>query len=388
MRWNDPDFTDEAAGTTYGDALVGTVWRGDADPVELEITAWNLGWDSTRTEQGQVTLTIADPDGLLAPWGYGDLIAPGGSLINLGWLQGSTGIRRPLGRWRITDVDPYEQWRVHPGSVQLVPGGGWLTVQATELTHAAVLDRLDAVPGPTQATCMAEVEHLLDGIMAVTWDPAITDRPVPALAYGEDRMDAVQLVLDVLGAVHRMAPDGSLEVLIPGTDPVWTIRGGDGGVLVDVARKLSDSGLFNAIRGTSQTDAGAPIAERAIQTGGPLAFDGPFGRVTGFYSSTATTSAGVLADATRVLAEQSTLPDVVLPVECVTNASIQPHDLVVVVPPTIAGEQPLTGRVRTMDMTSAGSGTGVTPAKRMSLGVAVTAADLEAIAWTVARARR
>lgn len=389
MRTDDEDFLAEQAGTTTGDRLVATVWRGSQDPLEVPVTAWDLDWDAGRQVQGQTTLTIADVDGLLAPWGFGDLLAPGGSLMRLAWVSGRTGLRLPLGAWRIRGARPVEQWRVYRSGSALVrvPGGGQVTVRADEVTSAAKLARLDAVPGPTRGMCLAEVEHLLDGIMAVTAN-GVVDVPVPALTYGEDRMDAVEQVLAVLGAVHRMAPDGSLEVLTPQSVPVLTLAGGDSGTLIDVTRELSDDGVFNAVTSRGQTAAGAPLVARAVITGGPLEFGGPFGRVPAFHDSTSATAQAVQADAAAALAGQTAGAEAVLPVDCVTNPAVQLHDRVVIAAPTLVSDEPLAGRVVAMRMASAGSGESVTPAKRMQLSVAVTAESLEAVAARVSRARR
>ena len=388
MRTDDPGFLDTVTATTRGDRLTGTVWRGDAEPVPVDITSWSLGWDADRQVQGQASLEIADPDGTLMPWGYGDTLAPGGSVVALAWESGSTGLRVPMGMWRIRRPTGRQQWRVYDrgSSVVRVPGGGSVAVAADELTAAAMIARLDAVPGPTKPTALAEAAHLLEGIMALT-APGVVDAPAPRVTYGESRMDAVEAMLAALGAVHRMGPDGSLEVLTPSTDPVWTIEGGAGGALVDLEVSLSDEGVYNAATSTSQTPSGSPLVGRAYLDSGPLAYGGPFGQVPLFHASPATTRAGVDADAATLLANRARNAEVVVPVECLTNPALQPHDVVTVVAPTIGGDAPLTGRVVAMQMVSAGGEQGVTPAKRMTLGVAVSVEVLEVVSRRASRAR-
>lgn len=391
MRTDDPDLLAEVTSTTVGDELVAVAWRGDSEKtITLAVIGWQVEWDADRQVQGQATVEVADPDGTLAPWGASDILAPFGSRVALWWRSGRTGRVLPWGQWRIRRSVPSEQWRLYTVGSTLVrvPGGGAVTLYLDEdLTATAQLNALDAVPGPSQGSCRAEVEHLLDGIGPVTWDASLPDVPVPALTYRTARMDAVQAVLDVVGAVHRIAPDGALHVMRTGGAPVWEITGGDGGALIQVDRELTDEDAYNGVVSTGQDGDGAPIVARSYITTGPLAWGGPFGRALREHTSTATTLTGVQADAAAVRDAQQNQAEITLPVECLTNPALQVHDQVTVVAASLAGDEPLTGRVRRVRMVSTGSEAGITPAKRMQVEVTVPVAALEAVAARVSRAR-
>lgn len=383
MRVISDDLDAEVAGTTSRDVIEVHAWRGgELVAASLDVTGWSMSWDAGRAVQGQATVTVADPDGALAPWGMGDALAPGGSRLQVTWVSGASGIRVPLGWWRIRTADPYEQWRVYhtSGEVRRVPGGGSVTVQADEETATIEMDRLDAevVRG---ATVLDEVRRLLADICPVVVHGGVTDMAAPAsMVYDDSRLDAVTDLLARLGATYRMGPDRALEVVpATGVGPVWTLAGGDEGVLVDVARSLSDDGVYNAAVSSGETTSGHPLVGRAFLDGGPLAYGGPFGHVPIFHRSIATTQAGVVADAQTILANRQAAGEVDLSVTCLTHPGLQLHDLVTVLAPTVAGDEPIVGRVVGMSIRSAGA----VPAKAMSLTVRVPVEALEAIAARV-----
>lgn len=416
MRNPSAEFDAEVAGSTSGDRLEVSAFRGgELVAADLPVSSWSLGWDAGREVQGQASFTFADPDGTLAPWGLGDALGAGGSRLLVTWVSGLSGVRVPLGWWRIREADPREEWRVvrsgyRPssgiwpndevfpseetwpelvqdrldGSVVRVSGGGSVSVAADEETATVALDRLDGeVVG--EPTVLAEVARLLADICAVTVHEDVTDRPVPgSLVYGESRLDAIRDLLATADATYRMGADGSLEV-VPrsGVGPVWTLAGGEDGVLVRVTRRLSDEGVYNAVTSTGETAAGLPLVGRARISDGPLAWGGPFGRVPMFHRSPATSQSGVDSDARTLLANRTRNGEVDLAVTCLTHPGVQPNDRVTVVAATVAGDAPLEGRVVGMNMTSANG----TPAKRMSLTVRVSAEALEAVAGRVRRGR-
>lgn len=390
MRVDSPELDAEIAGTTHGDRLEVHAWRdGVVVAQDLDVSSWGLGWNADRQVQGQGTITVADPDGSLAPWGMSDPLGPGGSRLQVTWVSGLSGARVPLGWWRIRRPDPHETWLTYnlpDGQAVRVAGGGSVTIQADEQTASVVMDRLDAEV-VTAATCVAEVRRLVQDICPVTVHPGVGDGPVPSsLVYGESRMDAVEDLLSAIGAVYRMGPDGALEIVpAAGVGPVWTLAGGEDGVLVNLARSLSDEGVYNAAISSGETPDGRPLIGRAYIEAGPLRWGGPFGKVPIFHRSIATTQAGVDADAATVLTNRVSSGEVDLTVTCLTHPGLQVQDRVTVIAATTAGELPLEGRVVGMRMSSATSDSGTTPAKKMTLTVRVSTQALEAVAARVRR---
>ncbi|MEV7962417.1 hypothetical protein [Oerskovia paurometabola] len=356
---------------------------------DLQATFWSLGWDAGRQVQGQATITVADPDGTLAPWGMSDPLGPGGSRLQVTWVSGLTGTRVPLGWWRIRRPDPDETWLTYTlgsGEMVRVAGGGSVTIQADEETSTAALSGLDAEVA-SASTVVGEARRLLQDVCPVVTLPGVVDAPVPgSLVYGDGRLDAVDDLLAVIRARYRMGPDGALEIVpAAGVGPVWTITGGESGALIRALRPLSDQGVANAVIATATTTTGQPLIGRAYLTTGPLAWGGPYGKVPARIRSAATDQAAVDAEAAAELTSRVHSGEVDLAITCLTHPGLQLQDRVIVVAATATGAAALEGRVVAMRMTSATSDAGTTPSKTMSLTVRVSVEALEAVAARVRR---
>jgi hypothetical protein len=384
VRVDYEDLASIVSGTTVGDRLEVWAWRDGELVVDhaLDVSDWSLDWDASRQVQGQLSLTVRDPDGTLAPWGLSDPLGPGGSRLQVTAVIGVRGepVRVPLGWWRIRAADSDETWRVYStgGGLVRVSGGGSVSLQADEETATALLARLDAET-VVESAVVAEVRRLLEDVCPVAVHADVADGPVQSgYVYDESRMDGVQDLLDMIRAEYRMAGDGSLEIVpAEGVGPVWTIEGGEGGALVRAVRALSDEGVYNAVVSTGEDSQGRPLVGRAFITDGALAWAGPFGQVPMFHQAVAKTAAGVQLDAETTLATHRSSGEVDLAVQCLTHPGIQLHDLVTVAASTTAGVQPLVGRVVGMRMQSG--------SKSMDLTVRVPADSLEAVAWAVHR---
>lgn len=390
MRVINELLDDAITGSTHDDRLVVHAWRGsELVAADLDATEWAFSWDADQAVQGSATMTVSDPDGSLAPLSLGSALGPGGSRLQVSFVQGDTKIVVPLGFWRITDSVPAQQWRIYDttsGPVR-VAGGGLVRLSLAEhVTYTAMKERLDAetVRG---SSCLGEVRRLLQLIGGVDASLAPPDRATPGgYVYGEDRLDGVRDMLSPLDATYRVGAGGDLQVIPKsGVGPVWNVAGGREGVLVDLQWALSDEGLYNAAISTGQTADGAPLVGRAYRTTGPLAWGGPFGRVPVYHRSPATSQTGVNADAETLLTNRFRTAETILPVQCLTHPGIQVHDIVTIVAPTLQGDAGMRGRVVSMRMSAATSDAGTVPAKTMDLAVAVSTDELEAVAARVAR---
>lgn len=386
----------EVAGTSVGDRLIASVWRGGQLVVsDLALSSWSLAWDAGTGEmpQGRATVVAADPDGLLAPWGMGDALAPGGSRVRLSWVSGSSGIRVPRGVWRIRRAKPAESWRVYRGGrVARVSGGGSVALTLEEDPVASITPPFERLDGdaPGSGSVVAELRRVLQGMGAVDVSAAPADRTVPVsyTAWPSDsRLDAVGDLLDMLGASCRVGGDGALQVVpAAGVGPVWTVAGGEAGVLIEAVRELGDDGVYNAAtsRGTAD-DQTTPLVGRAYLTTGPLAWGGPYGRVPIFHQAIATSQGGVNADARSYLATVTDAGTVDLAVSCLAHPALQLQDVVTVWPASVAGDVAVSGRVVSMRWSSAQSDGGSTPGKAMTLTVRVSTDALDEIAARVRR---
>lgn len=385
------DLDQEVVDSSVGDTFTATAWRGGQVVASgLKINSLSLKWDATtdQVQQGRCDIEIADPDGTLAPWSLGDPLGPGGSRLQLAWASGSSSIGVPLGMWRIKADKTLETWRAYNnGTAPIrVSGGGSVTMALEEdLTSTAFMSRIDGEAPTAGASAIAELRKLLADIGSVdaTLAPADVNIPAGYVSWPESRVDAIDDILGFLGARSRTGGDSSLQI-VPraGVGPVWTIQGGPGGALIEAARSLSDTGVYNACTSKNATaDGTTPIVQRAYLNVGPLRYGGPFGKVPVFHQAIATTPIGVLSDAQTFLATLSASGVADLMVSCMAHPALQVHDIVTVLAPTVAGDLPLNGRVvgkvwKTED--------GV-PSKSMSLVVRVSAEVLEMIADRVRR---
>lgn len=197
-------------------------------------------------------------------------------------------------------------------------------------------------------------------------------------------MDAIEDHLTRVQATYRMGPGGEMEIVPEaGIGPVWTLAGGDDGVLIGLDRSMSDEGVYNAAVSTAQPDGGPDATQlvgRAYITDGPLRWgpDTPFGRRPIFHQSPATTQAGVNADAETLLANRQVSGEVELAVSCLMHPGLQLQDRVTLVPPSMTGDHPIVGRVTQMRVSGAEA-----ISKMMALRVAVAVTDLEVLARQV-----
>ena len=342
-----------------------------ADSVWAQVRLYNgatagngdVWWDNVLLVDGTYTGAYFD----------GSTVKPGATYAWTGTAHASTSTSAPV---VTTTVQ----------SIRRLSGGGSVEVSADEETATVEMARLDGEV-PSTATCLAEVRRLLAEIANVTVLAGVTDGPLPSgWTYSDSRIDAVEDLLACINATHRMGGDGSLEVVpVEGVGPVWTLAGGDAGVLISTVRSLDDAGVYNGVTSTGETAAGQPLVERAYLTGGPLTWGGPFGKVPMFHRAIAQTQPGVYADAQTTLARRRTSGEVDLAVTCLAHPGLQVNDRVTVLAATTGADEPIEGRVVGMSLGSASSQSGTTPAKSMALKVRVSADTLDAIATRVHR---
>lgn len=404
MRTLTEDQMTALSGSTNGGSLVVHAWYDGAVVAEsLPVETWSLSWDRSRQVQGQVSITVRDPEGTLAPWSVDDPLGVGGARLQCIYQVGGSVDPIDVGWYRITGSDPVESWRVirvQDSSVtgdseaaffgerlEWVSGGASVPVQADDLTRQAVIDRLLAPQSPAAgATAVGEIRRLLDGTMTVIVADGVVDREVSAsLVYERERMDVVEDLLTTMGCWHRMTGDGQLEVYPEArTEPVWQIAGGDDGVLISVQRSQRLDNMFNGAI-SEGGESGLPIIGRAFESAGPLRWEGPHGRYPSFNASTGLlkTQAAVDADARSRLWSQIRQRSVLLSVTCLPHPALQVGDWVTVANPTTSGDPvPLVGVVRSIALRGSAA-SGVSP---MSLAVECSFEDVQAVRGAVDRA--
>lgn len=361
--------------------MVAYVWYDGslAYPRALPITSWSFDWDITRQVQ-RFTCDIADEDGKLAPWLLEDPLGVGGAELQVQYHVGSAGIIN-MGWYGIDGSTPDERWRtylidnrgaVHPDSeignnkdLIYVSGGATVSLAAYDRAQKGKRARLIAPESPPSGsnTVMAEITRLMRDICPVVKDSAVVDIDVSGnIVYERERLDAVQDLAKRLFADYRMNGDGQMEIYpIAEQDPVATLEGGPGGLLIKVDRAQSSEGLHNVfvVDGTKQNSDGTVTPIRAIDIidSGPLSAYGPFGMVPEFYSSNLiTTQDQANAYAFEMKVSQLAGLTTDLAVTCPPLPHLQQGDWVTVANPVINQVAiPLIGKIKTMSMSGKGA---------------------------------
>lgn len=402
MRYMDQNTLNALTGSRTGDGITAYVWYNGALawPDPLPITAWTASWDITRQVQ-QLTMTVTDTTGRLAPWLLEDPLGAGGSMLQVTYQVGGAGTVN-LGWYRIAKSVPDESWRaytidelgrINPDSPipsnkrqVMVTGGASIQLTAYDMGILAANSRLLAPDSPrgTAPTIVTEVRRLMDGIAPVIFMPGVTDRLVnKTLIYQNDRLNAVQDLCKRINADYRFNGNRQLEIypLTPQT-PVWTVTGGTQGALVSVDRSQDLSGLYNifVVRGTRPvTNADGSTGQVPIQAvqqilAGPLRVDGPHGKYPTFYESNMITNQDDANDYANVMmTTQLAGLTTDLVIVCLPHPGLQQGDWVTVIAPTTNNAQvSLTGRVKTMQLGSNG-----TTVAAMTLTVECSYADVQ-----------
>lgn len=394
MRDIAPEDIEALTGSRTGDRVVATSWYdGALTHADLPVTSWRMQWSGTRQVQAQGDLTVADPEGVLLPWGVDDPLGVGGALVRLTYIHGLTGNETLIGEYRITRTDvaeSYEFQRVVTGhdqdglpiyALELVPRrSGEVTASLDDLTWGVgAAEFLGPESVRVTNSVVGEIERLCDGIVPVAAHPSIEDASVPSgITYDGSRLDAIGSLVNAIDAKYRMSGDGVLE-LIP-VDPgpsVWDIAPGEDGVLVDFGRSYSADELINTAVVEGKTDDDDPLIGVARETSGPLSVDGPHGLVPAFrQSDILTTQASVDRAAQTYLRRFVRDRSITLPITCLPHPGLQIGDTVRLRLPV--GD--LTGPITEMSLS--GNEDGLDP---MQLGIVV---DLETVQMIAARLRR
>jgi Domain of unknown function (DUF5047) len=119
----------------------------------------------------------------------------------------------------------------------------------------------------------------------------------------------------------------------PGS-PVWEVNEGQDGVLVSLAREISDEGVYNGIvvTGESLNDSPAPWGlayDNDPQS--PTYWFGPFGKVPKFYNSQfITTTAGAQSAAVSMLGDLKVGVPYQVDFQSIVNPALEPYDPILI----------------------------------------------------------
>lgn len=253
----------------------------DPDGVELEILDGDVQLDGTAQIRGTLQLTTTgrwpkratDP---LSP--YGNEI-----FIRVGVDIGTSILWTPLGYYRI---DSPEQDDPPDGPIRIAGKDRMASIMDSELIAPIQFDQTMSVGGMIRALVGDVYPDAL-----VVFDDDTTSQDIGRnILVEKDRRAAIADVAASVGKICFWDGAGYLRVMSAPdeTDPVWEVNAGRNGVLVDVSRRMSREGVYNAVVATGEgADDQNPVYAVAVDDGAtsPTRWGGRFGKIPKFYSS-------------------------------------------------------------------------------------------------------
>ena len=259
-------------------------------------------------------------------------LGPYGSEIFLsrGVDTGENGILwAPLGYFRITDTSQADAAK---GPIQLD-----LEDRMATIIDSRFLAPRQWLQGAEVGAIITEVVTEIYPDAVIVWDDdSYLSQLGRSLIVEESRYEVLQTFADGLGKIFYWDELGRLVFLTAPDDttPIWDVKAGAGGVMIEANRSLSRDGVYNAVVVTGEgADQIMPVRAVAYdaQASSPTFFGGPFGRVPRFYSSPfITTQEQAITAAENILRRSLGAPyDVGL--SAVPNPALRPYDVLRVV---------------------------------------------------------
>jgi hypothetical protein len=330
-------------------------YAGERRLQNVPVTDVRLSEDGTAQIQvtGSCTIVWTDDFGVsLSPEDAQAVISPFGAEIYLySVITAGPFIERvSLGQFRITNV-PSAQDEEMFWNGQYITVGSTIQIEFMDRMQRIQGDKFDVPTVPTVLTSTWD-EIARQTLLQITRN--ITDAPISAaVAYQEDRLQAVYDLFNVLDAVPHMTGDGTLAGR-PNEwpDPVDSLLRGDGGTLVSVGKTLTTANVYNKVVVRSNTDgsqvvlASAEVSDGVLRTQNPDGSPSPWGVVTEFVDSQYVTDQTAGLDyAVKQVARDSVLPQRVVPVVEVFNPLRERGDVITLQ----RAKTTLTGRVQSID---------------------------------------
>lgn len=292
--------------------------------VEIPILSGDVKLDSTADIRATLDLTTSDQDWQAA---LDDALTPYGNEI---FVQ--RGVQYGDGSEELVSQGYY---RIYSVEQQNAPKGS-LQIAAKDRMSGLI----DAKPlAPMQFGDGTSVSAVFDFLVTEVYPDAVIVYDFDAgstlftasHSLEDDRYKFLKDIADSLGKVMYWDYAGRLrlETAPDPTDPVFDVHHGEGGVVATVSRSLNRDQVYNAVVATGEpVGEAAPVRGVALDLNplSPTFWDGPFGKVPKFYSSTfLTTDQQCLDAATAMLARQLGVP-YSLDFTAVPNPALEPLD--------------------------------------------------------------
>lgn len=331
-----PDYLGMLAGSHKPLVTADAWWNGRCVKRSLPIADGSVTVTAGQAIRSTLSLDLRDAGGVLTPRADGVLSPYGGEInIRAGMQRGPVRDLCSLGWFVIEDVGTDEMWRVRKGKEGVevrVSQGATHSLSGSDRAVRIQDNQFASRTQPAQPTVLLEIARILQGI--VPWKPpAWADKALAAgaVTYEDDRLKALTDLADLLDADPIANADGAITLVrkVPPLVSVWTIPRGEGGVLASMDRKLSRTGMHNAVIARSISFDGSPLQGVDYESNPALRWGGPFGRVPLFIDAPlAGTQAEVnRAAAVALQAEQRSRWQEIT-VTCVANYALEVGDVI------------------------------------------------------------
>lgn len=304
---------------------------------DMPVAGGSISMKTGGNPRATLSVSFTDPSGLLSMDPGGAVACDGQELrVRMGVKVGAYtesvqvgvfGIQTASADLELTEYgNPFD-----PGHPIYVRRGLVVDVDASDRAQRIADDKLMVATQPKYNSVLVEIPRLLAHV--VPWRrPAMDDVLIPmGLTYDADRLKAIQDLADVLDADLIVDAVGVATLQARALSPsVWTIAAGKGGTLTGLRKVATRDGVYNAVCSRS-SGSGDAVAVQSIArvTSGVQRYGGPYGRKPEIHSSALlTTRAQVAKDATDTLRRLRTQLRQVIPVTCLSNPALQPHDVV------------------------------------------------------------
>lgn len=285
-----------------------------------------------RSQAARRTCSVTLPDPTLIPRTPSDALNVYGARLRISrgiiYGDGTTELV-PVGMFRVENVS---------GDVDLGP----VTVTGSSFEAYLVDDSFrTSVTAPSTLTAFAAIDMLITQTLPnATVLLNGSDGPIGTTTWDaqDSRWTAIQTLATAIGCEVYADADGDFIVAplpaVVASSVVWEVAASEGGALITPIRGMSRPAA-NSITasGDNTTDNTPPVSATVEDTDptSPTYVLGPFGRVTGFYSSsTLTTTGACVSAATAQLAAQRK-PNTTADLTALPNPLLEPGDVIRVV---------------------------------------------------------
>ena len=297
----------------------------DPTGTELQVVDGSVELDATADVRGSGSITVVGD----WPTSQNLSLAPYGAEVALfrGVDRGANGVLwAPLGYYRISQVS---QGDAAKGPLQLS-----LDDRMATIIDSRFLQPRQWVVGTTVLEVVEDtVLRIYEDAVIVFDDDSYLSTLGRSLIVEESRYEVLLTIAEGLGKVVYWDELGRLVFrTIPDEgDPIWSVRAGAGGAMVNSNRSLSRDGVYNAVVVTGEgADNLMPVRAMAYdaQESSPTFFFGSFGRVPRFYSSPFITTQEQANNAARNLLRQSLGAPYDVGLSAIPNPAVRPYDVI------------------------------------------------------------